>query len=583
MMKREKMNKKRTRMWLWICSIIFLITGFGNFPGVGSFFFLLVGLGTLPINKWQEFIASKIPEKLLKFKTLILILAVILGTMLMPTTEVEQDINTSVDSNRQVAEVTAESTEEVASISAPQKTPEAPQNPAKTHETLSEKSAGTTNPSPIPTQESTPEIVQNSYFEVHYIDVGQADAALICCDDQYLLIDGGNADDSSLMYSYLKNLDVEYLDYVVATHAHEDHVGGIAGALNFATAGTIFCPVTEHDTEAFNNFKKYVEKSGASITVPTVGDTFNVGSAKVQIVGVNGGSEENDTSIILRICYGETSFLFTGDSNRDAEQVALNSGYELESTVLKVGHHGGKNATEYVFLQKVAPQYAVISVGEDNTYGHPAEETLSRLRDADVTTYRTDLQGTIICVSDGSEVDFAVSKNEDADTLAPTATIEQLQDVVRKSVDKYNGSSDKKLVGKLTYNVISKTDVQLIYDASQSLSADEETLADEAAEQILTFVLADISASDYAKADEVYVEVTVNYDISEEEPTRAPTSTADPEPEGTDYIGNINTKKFHYSWCNSVKQMKESNKYYYTGTRDGMISKGYVPCKNCNP
>jgi hypothetical protein len=119
----------------------------------------------------------------------------------------------------------------------------------------------------------------------------------------------------------------------------------------------------------------------------------------------------------MRIVYGETSFLFTGDAEREEEQEILAAGYELNSTVLKVGHHGSANSTTYPFLREVAPQYAVISVGANNSYGHPTEDTLSRLRDADVTVYRTDLQGDIACSSDGKTVSFSVERNKDADTL----------------------------------------------------------------------------------------------------------------------------------------------------------------------
>lgn len=274
-----------------------------------------------------------------------------------------------------------------------------------------------------PPTEGTDSIKEDSTFEIHFIDVGQADAALILCDGKTMLIDGGNNDDSSLIYSYLKNYEISYLDYIVATHGHEDHVGGLSGALNYATVGTAYCSVSSYDTEAFGNFVKYLDKQNKEITVPKVGDNFKLGSASVQIVGVDSTAEDhNNTSLVLRIVYGDTSFLFTGDAERDAEQHILNSGYELKSTVLKVGHHGSETSTSYVFLREVAPQYAVISVGEGNSYGHPTEDALSRLRDAEVKTFRTDLQGTIVCVSDGKEVSFTVSKNADADTLAPPKT-----------------------------------------------------------------------------------------------------------------------------------------------------------------
>ncbi len=262
------------------------------------------------------------------------------------------------------------------------------------------------------------ELPDDSSFEVHFIDVGQGDSALILCDGKAMLIDGGNAADSNLIYAYLRNHNIEHLEYIVCTHPHEDHVGGLAGALNYAQVDIAFAPVTSYDSKAFSNFVKYLSKQGVSITVPSAGDTFTLGSASVTVLGpIIPSDEPNNTSIVLRIVYGNTSFLFTGDAEREEEQDILEAGFNLSSTVLKVGHHGSDDATSYPFLREIMPKYAVISVGADNTYGHPTEATLSRLRDADVTVYRTDMQGDIICTSDGKTVSFSVERNAGADTL----------------------------------------------------------------------------------------------------------------------------------------------------------------------
>jgi len=252
-----------------------------------------------------------------------------------------------------------------------------------------------------------------SGFCIHFIDVGQADAAVIICDGEVLMIDGGNTGDSSLIYSYLtRTLGLEHIDYMIGTHAHEDHIGGLAGALNACTVGTVYAPVTEYDSEAFGDFKKYVQKQGLEITVPTVGDTFNVGSATVQFLSpAYQYADTNDTSIVVRIVYGNTSFLFTGDAEWEPEHDMVDSGYDLSATLLKVGHHGSDTSTSYVFLREIMPQYAVISVGKGNSYGHPTEDTLSRLRDADVIVYRTDIQGDIICYSDGNLLMFVTEKD----------------------------------------------------------------------------------------------------------------------------------------------------------------------------
>jgi len=262
-----------------------------------------------------------------------------------------------------------------------------------------------------------PPISDGSTFEVHYIDVGQGDSALVLCDGQSMLIDGGEASESSKIYSYLKSNGIAHLDYMVATHAHSDHIGGLSGALNYATVGTAFCPVTEYDSKTFSSLLKYLDAQGVEITVPTAGDTFALGSAVVQILGPQKAYDDpNDTSIVLRVVYGDTSFLFTGDAERTAEADILEAGYDLDSTVLKVGHHGSDTSTSYPFLREVMPEYAVIQVGKDNSYGHPTEDTLSRLRDADVKVYRNDLQGTIICTSDGTAVSFSTERNEQVQT-----------------------------------------------------------------------------------------------------------------------------------------------------------------------
>ncbi len=258
----------------------------------------------------------------------------------------------------------------------------------------------------------------SSGFEVYFLDVGQADAAFVRCDGHTMLIDGGNVADSSLIYAFLKDQGADYLDYMIATHAHEDHVGGLAGALNYAAVGKAYCSVTSYDSKAFGNAVKYLGNQGKAFSVPSPGDSFLLGSARVTFLGpIRSSGDHNNMSLVLRIVYGNTAFLFTGDAEREEEQDILDAGFSLQSTVLKVGHHGSDSSSGYPFLRAVMPRYSVISVGTGNSYGHPAEGTLSRLRDAGTTVYRTDLQGQIHCVSDGTNVYFDVERNKDADTL----------------------------------------------------------------------------------------------------------------------------------------------------------------------
>lgn len=242
-------------------------------------------------------------------------------------------------------------------------------------------------------------------LRVLFIDVGQADAALVTCGGQSLLIDGGNVADSSTVYTVLEKNGVTHLNYIVCTHAHEDHVGGLSGALEACTAGTVYCPVTDYDSKAFRNFSDRVAEQNCELTVPKAGETFALGAAEVEILACDPEAEDtNNTSIVLRVSYGETSFLFMADAETPVERELLDAGTDLSATVLKVGHHGSGTSTSYRFLNEVMPAYAVISVGKDNSYGHPDEAVLSRLEDAGARILRTDELGDILFVSDGKMV-----------------------------------------------------------------------------------------------------------------------------------------------------------------------------------
>jgi len=258
-------------------------------------------------------------------------------------------------------------------------------------------------------------------FEMHFIDVGQALSVLVECDGQFMLYDGGNVDDGSLVVSYLQNQGVEELQYVFCSHAHEDHVGGLAAALAYFPANHVYSPVTEASTKCFKNFVKYTQQQGLQVEVPSVGTTWPLGSATVTMLGpVAQYDDTNNTSIVLRIDYGSTSFLLTGDMEKGAEADLVNSGANLKADVLQVGHHGSSTSTSYVFLNSVLPEMGIISCGVNNKYGHPHEETLSILRDAGVDVYRTDLQGTITIGSDGQNYTVGTENFVPDSELNPT-------------------------------------------------------------------------------------------------------------------------------------------------------------------
>ena len=249
-------------------------------------------------------------------------------------------------------------------------------------------------------------------LKVHYLDVGQADCALLECGGEYILIDGGNVEDSSLVVTYLEKAGVQELEAVFCSHAHEDHVGGLPGVLAVYPTEGVYAPTGTYSSGCFDDFVYYTDQQGLSVTIPCPGDTMTFGEATVEVLGpVKSYPDPNNTSLVLMVTHGENRFLFTGDMETTAEADLLDSGADVKADVLKVGHHGSDTSTGYRFLYEVAPTYGVISVGEGNSYGHPHEVPLSRLRDAGVTVYRTDHLGTVTATSDGSTITFSWEQN----------------------------------------------------------------------------------------------------------------------------------------------------------------------------
>lgn len=252
----------------------------------------------------------------------------------------------------------------------------------------------------------------DSTFWVEYIDVGQGDCALIQCDGHYMMIDGGPSKASSTVFSILKDKGINNIDLMIASHPDEDHIGGLSGALNYATVGTVLSPVKSHDTKTFNSLLKYIQKQGRDITVPQNGDVYKLGSAKIYIAGpINSSSDTNNESIVVKVVYGSNSFMFMGDAEEEEEKSILAKYSGLECDVIKIGHHGSAGSTTLGLLEATKPTYAVISVGKNNTYGHPTQKVMNRLADAKIQVYRTDLQGDIIFYSDGKKLTVQTQKN----------------------------------------------------------------------------------------------------------------------------------------------------------------------------
>ena len=250
-------------------------------------------------------------------------------------------------------------------------------------------------------------------ISVYYLDVGQGDSELIRLPTgENILIDAGLSDGAEHLTAYLEQLGVHKIDYLIATHPHADHIGGMAKVISELEIGKIYLPKVADDqvptTRVYENMLDAVKKKGLRLTQGKAGMTvLEQDNARLEFLAPakDEYNDLNNYSIVAKLTFGKRTFLFTGDAEKESEQQMVKKyGDSLRSDVLKVGHHGSSSSTTAGFLKAVSPQYAIISCGKDNDYGHPHKEILSRLSAAKVKVYRTDEQETILVSSDGTDL-----------------------------------------------------------------------------------------------------------------------------------------------------------------------------------
>lgn len=240
-------------------------------------------------------------------------------------------------------------------------------------------------------------------LEIYYLDVGNADSILIRYHNNNVLIDAGNNEDGEKLVNYFKSLGVENFKYVIGTHAHEDHIGGMDNIINSFNIEHFYMPSTITTTKTFEDVIDSLTKKNIKFETPKIDYKFNIEDIEFKILYIGDNKEDlNKTSIILKMTYKETSYLFTGDATSEAEKEILNK--DIKSTVLKVAHHGSQYSSTAKFLNEVKPKYAIIEVGKDNDYGHPKKVVLQKLEKIGAEIYRTDQDGTIHLISDGKNI-----------------------------------------------------------------------------------------------------------------------------------------------------------------------------------
>lgn len=264
-------------------------------------------------------------------------------------------------------------------------------------------------------ESSTLDVTSEQSMKVHFIDVGQADCILIQTPSASMLVDAGKNEDGGKVVSYLQQQGISRLDYVIGTHPHEDHIGGMDDVIRSFEIGEVILPGKTHTSKTYMDVLQAVQDKGLQITQATAGQEFGLGVASFTVLspkeGADYGDNLNNWSVSIKLVNGNNSFVMTGDAESTAENDILSNGIDLKADVWKAGHHGSVTSNTDAMLQAVSPQYTVISCGVNNIYGHPNQEILQRFAAQNIQIFRTDEQGTIVAVSDGNQITWNVQSS----------------------------------------------------------------------------------------------------------------------------------------------------------------------------
>lgn len=309
----------------------------------------------------------------------------------------------------------------------------------------SKEKADTPEKDKKPAKEKTEEKTkQLSELKVHFIDVGQADAALVQFQNKAILIDAGDWNKNEVV-GYLRQVGIEKIDIIIGSHEHADHIGQIDKVINNFPVDEVWLPGNGANSQVFGRIMNAIDTKGIGYDEPRAGDSYQIGDAKIDILSPSSltGNLNND-SIVMKLTYGTISFLFTGDAEREAESRIVNSGQNVSATILKVGHHGSDTSSTDNFLNKVNPKVAVISVGQSSQYGHPNQSVIDRLNKKGVDLYATKSHGNIVVTTDGNKYTISTDKTSKV-TAGSSKTASATKTGSSKQSKKSNKSSSEKV------------------------------------------------------------------------------------------------------------------------------------------
>lgn len=567
--------KKFANAMRWFFAVVFILGGvsYTKTSIATMVLAILLGVSLIPLT-WKVIPVKKWIRAAMPFLLLVMVAMVtptsqesgdnIFSTLGAASLGMQQKQSTGVQETEKITETAVLNTETQETA-----VPETQQVIAKTGMDQKEIQA----PEKLTETESVAISTDGLSLTMDVIDVGQGLSLLFESDGQYLLYDGGDRDNSSKVVSFLKRKDVQSLEYIIISHYDADHLNGVVGALNVFDIKHVIGPDYSTDTRVYQSFVDILSKKNLEKISPSVGETYTFGSAFFTVLAPNRSlyGDENDYSVSIRIDCGDQSIMVTGDATASSESEMLVNGQDLDAEILIVGHHGSEGSTSEAFFDKVSPVMAVISCGKDNIYLHPSQRVMELLEGKQIPVYRTDKQGDLDFILDGKDIQCSAKPCGDysygiAEDVPAEGTSDPVEMYAISGVNIRKGkSTDSEVIGQLAVGeAITVTGVD----------GDWAEVAYQGVAAYVAVAYLSNTKPDTQPDNKHGIGNGSNFDTYD---------NAEQQNISVEYVLNMNTRKFHYPSCSSVKKIAPHNYATSNESRDTLIAQGYSPCGRCSP